>query len=143
MVFSLTLFSVRNEKTLSRLWRTSIPKSKTWRQKQRKSQGTSEAQDPTLGHLAIVKLPEMFLAFSPGPVDLVPNILCCFYLPFLKKWAAAHRLSSISNVWVMHLYLIYSIPRERIYNELLCWDIYLCNTERDNLEAMYSSHEDK
>lgn len=59
--------------------KASIPKSKTQHQKQRKSQGTSEVQGPTLGHLAIVRLQEMFQAFSPGPVDLVPNILCHFF----------------------------------------------------------------
>lgn len=73
------------KKNLITLWKTSIPKSKTWQQKQRKSQGTSEAQGPTLGHLDIVKLQEMFLALSPGPVDSVPNILCYFFLPFSWK----------------------------------------------------------
>lgn len=70
------------KKILIKLWKTSIPKGKTRHQKQRKSQGTSEAQGPTLGRLAIAKLQEMFLASSPGTVDLVPNILCHFYLLF-------------------------------------------------------------
>lgn len=58
MVFSLTLFSIKKERIPIRLWKTSLSKSKTLHQKQRKSQGSSEAQGPTLGHLAIAKSQE-------------------------------------------------------------------------------------
>ena len=80
---------------LIRLWKTSSSESKTVQQKQRKSQGTSEAQGSTLAHLTIIKLQEPSVwapveqrCFWPSALALwilVSNILCHSCLPFSNK----------------------------------------------------------
>ena len=105
-------FSPLKKTILIRLWKTSSPKSKTVHQKQKKSQGTSEAWGPILAYLTVIKLqvPSVcLLDFWPSaPVlwILVPNILCHCCLPFSNKMGNCPQIVLHRNIWVRHLYFI-------------------------------------